>query len=56
MYFFTRDLNLTRVEPGLGAGFVFHSWVHPKPKKPERNLKESETRKKPKKTPKEIYL
>jgi hypothetical protein len=53
VYFYTRDLNLnlTHAEPGLGAVFVFHPWVHPKPKtrkKPEKNLKE--TRKPPKET------
>jgi hypothetical protein len=45
VHFCTRDLNPnpTRVEPGFGAGFVFHPWVHPKPernpKKLERNPK-----------------
>jgi hypothetical protein len=40
VHFCTRDPN--RVEPGLGAGFIFHLRVHPKPGKnlkPERNLK-----------------
>jgi hypothetical protein len=51
VHFCTRDLNLnpTRAEPDLGAGFIFHPWVHPKPEK-NRNLKETrkKTRKKQK--------
>jgi hypothetical protein len=58
VHFCTRDPNLTRAEPGLGAGFIFHPRVHLKPENPpkiERNLKPEkirnleETRKKPKK-------
>jgi hypothetical protein len=38
VHFYTRDLNLSPIhtEPSLGAGFIFHPRVHPKP---ERNLK-----------------
>jgi hypothetical protein len=46
VHFFTRRLNLnpTRTELGLGAGFIFHPWVHLKPEKnpkPEKNMKNS---------------
>jgi hypothetical protein len=36
VHFYTCDLNSnpTHAEPGLSVGFVFHSRVHPKPKKP----------------------
>jgi hypothetical protein len=36
------DPNPTRVESDLGAGFIFHPWIHPKPEKNpklERKLK-----------------
>jgi hypothetical protein len=43
-FFYTCDSNLTRSEPGLGAGFIFHPQVHPKPQKirnpEEKNRKE----------------
>jgi outer membrane biosynthesis protein TonB len=62
--------NPTRVESGLGAGFIFHPQVHLKPeekpkrnpkkhetqKKPEKNSKPEKTRKKPKKILKETHL
>jgi hypothetical protein len=50
VHFYTRDLNLSLIhtEPSLGAGFIFHPRVHPKP---ERNLeKKLKTRKHPKET------
>jgi hypothetical protein len=64
MYFYTHDLNLnpTRVEPGLDAGFIFHLRVHvklekklkpeknpKKPRNPKETRKKLETRKKSKK-------
>jgi hypothetical protein len=53
-FFYTCDSNLTRSEPGLGAGFIFHPQVHPKPQK-IRNPEEK-NRKEIKKTQKEpIY-
>jgi hypothetical protein len=49
VHFYTHGLNQNpnpaRIEPGSGAGFVFHLRVHPNPKKtktrkkPDRNLK-----------------
>jgi hypothetical protein len=43
VHFSTRRLNLnpTRTELGLGAGFIFHPWVHLKPEKNMKNLKET---------------
>jgi hypothetical protein len=59
VYFCTRDPNPTYAESGLGAGFIFHPWVHPKPErnpKPEKNLKKLKTREKPDPPPpKSIY-
>jgi hypothetical protein len=31
--FFTHDSNPTHAESGLGAGFIFYPWVHPKSEK-----------------------
>jgi hypothetical protein len=62
MHFCTRDPNLTRAEPGLGVGFIFHPQVHPNPKKTrtpketQKNPKKFETRKKPEKNLKETHL
>jgi hypothetical protein len=61
VHFCTRDPNPTRAELGLGAGFVFHLRVHPKPEKnlkPERNLKNLKPKKnsKPERNSKEIHL
>jgi hypothetical protein len=43
MYFYTHDLNLnpTRVEPGLDAGFIFHLRVHVKLEKKLKPEKKS---------------
>jgi hypothetical protein len=38
----------TRTEPDLGADFIFHPWVHLKPKKPKKTLKGT---KKPERNP-----
>jgi hypothetical protein len=42
VHFCTCDLNLNRVEPDLGAGFIFHSRVHPKSKKNPETQKKTE--------------
>jgi hypothetical protein len=54
VHFCSHDLNLTRAEPGLDAGFVFYLWVHSKPEKKleTRNPKKTQNLKKPKKKPK----
>jgi hypothetical protein len=57
MYFYTHDLNLnpTRVEPSLDAGFIFHLRMHVKLEKklkPKKILKNPETQKKPEKNSK----
>jgi hypothetical protein len=51
---------LTHAESGLGAGFIFHLRVHPKPEKkiqnPKETLKNLKKQKKPEKTTKEAHL
>jgi hypothetical protein len=42
VHFCTCDLNLNRVEPDLGAGFIFHPRVHPKSKKNPETQKKTE--------------
>jgi hypothetical protein len=52
VHFCTLDLNSIRVESTLGAGFIFHPWVHQKLEKtrnPKKPGKKHETRKNPKK-------
>jgi hypothetical protein len=46
VHFCSHDLNLTRAEPGLDAGFVFYLWVHSKPEKKLETRKKPETQKK----------
>jgi hypothetical protein len=55
VHFCSHDLNPTRTEPGLNAGFIFYPWVHSKPEKKLETRKKPETQKnsKPEKTQKE---
>jgi outer membrane biosynthesis protein TonB len=56
VHFCTRDPNLnpTRAEPGLGAGFIFAPETQKKPGTQKKPKKKPKTRKKPKKTQKNL--